>query len=74
MTLQRIIGFVLVVLGLVALLAGGISWTRTKTVVDIGPLKATTQERKTLPMSPVLGVIGLVGGIALLVIPSRRRA
>ena len=74
MTLQRIAGIVLLVLGFVVLLGGGFSWTRTKTIVDIGPLKATTQERKTLPFSPVFGVIGVVGGIALLAIPSRRRA
>jgi hypothetical protein len=73
MTLQRIAGIVLLVLGFVVLLSGGVSWTRTKTVVDIGPLKATTQERETLPMAPVFGVLGVVGGIALLAIPSRRR-
>jgi hypothetical protein len=73
MNIQRAAGFVLLVIGFIALLAGGISWNQTKTIVDIGPLKATTQERKTLPMSPVLGVIALVGGIALLAIPSKRR-
>ncbi len=73
MTAQRILGIVLLVLGFVVLLAGGISWNQTKTVVDIGPLKATTQERKTLPMSPVIGVIALVGGVALLAIPMKRR-
>ena len=74
MTLQRTLGVVLLVLGFVVLLTGGISWNQTKTVIDVGPLKATTQERKTLPMSPVLGVIALVGGIALLAIPMKRRA
>jgi uncharacterized membrane protein YidH (DUF202 family) len=67
MTVQRIAGVILLVLGFVVLLAGGISWNQTKTIVDIGPLQATTQERKTLPMSPLLGVIALVGGIALCV-------
>lgn len=72
MTVQRIAGIILLVLGFVVLLAGGISWNQTKTIVDIGPVKATTQERKTLPMSPLLGVIALVGGIALLAVPVRR--
>src|SRR5262245_53909310 len=36
-TLKRIVGFVLVVIGLVSLLFGGISWKREKTVVDLGP-------------------------------------
>ena len=72
MTFRRILGIGLLVLGFVVLLAGGISWNQTKTIVDIGPVQATTQERKTLPMSPVLGVIALVGGIALLAIPVKR--
>ena len=74
MNIQRVAGFVLLVIGFVALLAGGISWNQTKTIVDIGPLKATTQERKTIPVSPVVGVLALVGGIALLAVPSKRRA
>jgi len=73
MTLQRIAGFVLLVLGFIALLSGGISWTKTKTVVDIGPIQATTQEHKTLPLSPVFGVIAVIGGIALIAIPAKRR-
>jgi hypothetical protein len=74
MNIQRAAGLVLLIIGFVALLAGGISWTRTKTVLDVGPLKATTEERKTIPMSPVLGVIAVVGGIVLLAVPSKRRA
>ena len=74
MNIQRAAGFLLLVIGFVALLAGGISWNQTKTIVDIGPLQATTQERKTIPMSPVLGVIAVVGGIVLLAVPSKRRA
>ena len=73
MTVQRIAGIILLVAGFVILLSGGISWNQTKTVVDIGPLEATTQERKTLPMSPLIGVVALVGGIALLAIPMKRR-
>jgi uncharacterized membrane protein YidH (DUF202 family) len=74
MNIQRVAGMVLLVIGFVALLAGGFSWTRTKTVLDVGPLKATTQERKTIPVSPVLGVIAVIGGIVLLAVPSKRRA
>ena len=73
MTLQRILGFALIILGFVALLAGGISYTKTKKVLDIGPLQATTQEHKTIPVSPVLGVVAVVAGIALLAIPSKSR-
>ena len=73
MTATRVAGFVLIVLGLVGLLWGGISWTRDKTVVDVGPIKATTETRETIPIPPIAGGIALVAGIALLVLPGRRR-
>jgi len=73
MTVRYAIGAILVVLGLVSLLVGGFRWTENKTVLDIGPVKATAQEHKSLPIPPVLGGIALVAGIALLLIPSKRR-
>ena len=73
MTASRLAGAVLIVLGLVGVLWGGFSWTRDKTVVDIGPIKATTETRQTIPFPPLAGGIALVAGIALLVLPGRRR-
>jgi hypothetical protein len=69
----RIVGTILIVIGIVALVWGGISYTREETVVDLGPLEATAETRETIPLPPVLGGIALVAGIVLLVIPSRRR-
>ena len=56
MPIQRIIGMVLVVIGLIALLSGGITWTQRKTVVDTGPVEITTTEHKRLPLSPIVGI------------------
>jgi hypothetical protein len=74
MTAARIAGMVLIVLGLVGILWGGFSFTREKTVVDVGPFKATTQERETIPFPPVAGAIALVAGVVLLVLPGRRKS
>ena len=73
MTVRHVIGAALVVIGLVSLLWGGFRWTENKTVVDIGPVKATAEEHKTLPIPPVVGALLLVGGIVVLVVPARRR-
>lgn len=70
----RVLGTILVVIGFVALVWGGISWTREKTVVDLGPIEATTETRETIPLPPVLGGVALIAGIVLLVVPARRRA
>ena len=68
----RIAGLLRIVLGLIGLLWGGISWTREKTIVDVGPIKATTQERETIPLPPLAGGIALVAGIVLLVLPRKK--
>lgn len=60
------IGLALVVLGILALVYQGVSYTTQKKVVDIGPIQATKQEHKTIPLPPVLGAIALVGGIVLI--------
>jgi uncharacterized membrane protein YidH (DUF202 family) len=73
MAAARTVGIILVVIGIVALVWGGISWTREETIVDLGPLEATAETRETIPLPPILGGIALVAGIVLLVVPARRR-
>ena len=70
---RRIVGVALVVLGIVTLVWGGVFWTDRETVIDAGPLEVTTQEREGIRLPPVLGVLALVGGLVLLVVPDRRR-
>ena len=73
MTMTRIIGVILIVIGLVGVLFGGVFWTREKTLVDIGPVEARTQERDGVPISPIVGGVIMVAGVALLLVPARRR-
>jgi uncharacterized membrane protein len=61
-----IVGILLIVLGVIALAYQGITYTTHKKVLDIGPLQATKEEHKTIPLPPIVGGVALVGGIALL--------
>jgi hypothetical protein len=70
---MKIVGILLIVLGIVALIYGGISYTREETLVDLGPIQAKTQTRETIPLPPILGGLALLGGVALLIADSRKR-
>jgi len=65
-------GVVLVVLGGLALVYQGVNYTSRETVIDIGPLHATADRERTLPLPPVLGIMALVGGVVLLVTGARK--
>jgi hypothetical protein len=68
----KIIGIILIVLGIVGLVFGGISYTKKEKVIDLGPIEATAEEKKTIPLPPILGAISLVGGIVLLLAGSKK--
>ena len=59
-------GLVLAILGGLALIFGGINYSRQKTILDVGPFKATATEHKSLPLSPIVGGLALAGGLVLL--------
>lgn len=69
----RIAAIALIVLGTIALLYGGITYTKREKILDVGPIEATAETRETIPLPPVLGVLAIVGGIALLVVEGRKR-
>jgi uncharacterized membrane protein YidH (DUF202 family) len=69
-----IVGVLLILLGLAALVYQGFTYTSTETIIDLGPIQATAERQKTLPLSPVLGVVAVAGGVALLIAGLRTRA
>jgi hypothetical protein len=70
---MKIAGVLLIVVGLIALAYGGFSYTSREKVLDLGPLQATTETRKTVPLSPIFGGVAVAAGVVLLVVGSRRR-
>jgi hypothetical protein len=65
-------GIILIVIGIVAFVYQGISYTTREKVIDIGPIQMTAEKTKTLPISPIMGGIALVGGIVLLVMGNKK--
>jgi uncharacterized membrane protein YidH (DUF202 family) len=68
---MRLLGIVLVVLGIVALVYGGIGYNKQTTILDVGGIKATATEHKQLPIAPIVGVIAIIGGVALMMASKR---
>jgi uncharacterized membrane protein YidH (DUF202 family) len=69
---MKTIGIVLVVLGLLALVYGGISYNRSRTVLKMGSMSVTATEHKSVPVPAVVGVVVLIGGVALVMAGNRR--
>jgi hypothetical protein len=70
--MKNIIGVILIVVGLIGLIWGGISYTREEKVIDLGPIEATAERRETIPVTPLAGGLALAGGIVLLVVGRKR--
>jgi hypothetical protein len=65
MRATALLGIILIVLGIIAFGYQGITYTTHKRIVDLGPIQATKTEHKTIPISPLLGALALIGGIGL---------
>ena len=64
---KMLIGIVLIVVGILGLGYGTISWTTRERVVDAGPIKIDADKEHSIPIAPVVGAVALAGGIAMLV-------
>jgi hypothetical protein len=67
-----LVAIVLIVLGVLALAYQGITYTTREKIVDLGPLKASVDKQKTIPLPPILGAVALAGGVVLLVVANKR--
>jgi uncharacterized membrane protein YidH (DUF202 family) len=64
---MKVLAVILIIVGVVALAYGGISYTRRDTVIDAGPIEVTADKEERVPISPIVGGILLAAGAVLLV-------
>jgi hypothetical protein len=69
-----IVGIILIIFGVFALAAQRISYTKSEKVIDLGPVEATAERRKTIPIPPVAGGATLAAGVLLVIAGSRSGA
>jgi hypothetical protein len=68
------LGILLAVLGVLALVYQGFSYTRREKVLDIGPIHATADTREHVPLPPIVGGLALVSGAVLLLLGAKQKA
>jgi len=67
-----VVGILLILLGIVALSYERITYTTEEKIAEIGPLKATAEREKSIPLPPVLGGLALLVGAGMLVVGYKR--
>ncbi len=70
---MRIAGAVLVVLGLVALVVGGIPYNKTENVARIGDFKMSVTEKKQVAIPPLASGLAILAGAAMFFGGGRKR-
>ena len=63
---MKILAITLIVLGCLGMVWGGISWTQSEKIVDLGPLEVRKDKQSNIPIPPLLGLAGVAAGIVLL--------
>jgi uncharacterized membrane protein YidH (DUF202 family) len=66
-----VLAVILIIIGVIALAYGGFNFTTKEKVAEVGPLKLEKNKTHSVPLPPILGVLALVGGVALLVLSRR---
>ena len=67
-----LIGFILIVLGVLSFVYLGITVTRDKKVIDLGPLQVRTEQKEFIPIPPLVGGIALVACVFLVATGTRK--
>jgi drug/metabolite transporter (DMT)-like permease len=67
-----VFGAILILLGVVALSMGSFSFNRREKVAEVGTIKVTADRERSVPVSPLIAGLAIVGGVALIVASSRK--
>jgi multisubunit Na+/H+ antiporter MnhC subunit len=68
-----IVGALLIALGVAALIYKDFSYTTEETVAQFGPLKATAETEKNIPIPGALGIAAIVAGVIVIAVGSKKK-
>lgn len=70
---MKILGIVLIVIGILMFVFGNVTFTRKEKVVDAGPVEINKKEKHTIAWPNYAGGIIVVAGVVILLAGSKRR-
>jgi uncharacterized membrane protein YidH (DUF202 family) len=68
----RIIGIILIILGILGFAFGGISFTKKEKIVDLGPVEVQSEKKESIPVTPIASAVAVVAGIILVAVGSKK--
>lgn len=68
---MKLAGIVLIIIGVLALVYQGFSYTQTEKDAQLGPIEIQHQETHTVPLPPIVGTVCIVGGVLALGLGAR---
>ena len=66
---KRTIAISIIVIGLLMMIYTGFNYVTTEKVVDLGPIKINAEKNHPVQWSPIVGLVLIFGGVAILLIP-----
>ncbi len=73
MNIITILGIALIALGVVGLIYGGITYTTSENVVDMGSMHVQVDQQRHIPLSPIAGAAAVAVGVVMIIVGRRRR-
>lgn len=70
--MNKTLGFILTILGIIMLVWTGFSYTKKEKVIDAGPIQVSADREKNVNWPPYVGGIVLVAGVIILVAGKKR--
>jgi uncharacterized membrane protein YidH (DUF202 family) len=66
---KRTLGIAMVAIGILMMIYTGFNYVTKEKVVDLGPIEISADKNHPVQWSPIVGLVLLIGGVAILLIP-----
>ena len=70
---MKVLGVVLIVIGVLMLIFGNVSFTKKEKVAELGPVEINKKDKKTIAWPNYAGGIAIAAGAIVLVAGSRKK-